>query len=147
MTHLFLSMIDPKPNLTFEKLALVGDEALMIKGIALLLLFQLTGESIIFMSGFPVPGPVVGLVLLFAAMQLCKTLNWNIFTQAETAADGFLRNLGLLFVPAGVGLVAMWSQIQGQATAILAIVVVSAILTLAVTVWTFILVQRVMGKR
>ncbi|QWK81142.1 CidA/LrgA family protein [Brucella sp. NBRC 12950] len=119
----------------------------MIKGIALLLLFQLTGESIIFMSGFPVPGPVVGLVLLFAAMQLCKTLNWNIFTQAETAADGFLRNLGLLFVPAGVGLVAMWSQIQGQATAILAIVVVSAILTLAVTVWTFILVQRVMGKR
>ncbi len=41
----------------------------------------------------------------------------------------------------------MWSQIQGQATAILAIVVISAILTLAVTVWTFILVQRFMGRR
>ncbi|MEJ5019049.1 CidA/LrgA family protein [Ochrobactrum vermis] len=119
----------------------------MIKGIALLLLFQLFGESIIFLSGFPIPGPVVGLVLLFVAMQLCKMFSWNIFAEAETAADGFLSNLGLLFVPAGVGVVAMWHQIQGQATAILAIVVVSAVLTLAVTVWTFVLVQRVMGRR
>ncbi|EXL04785.1 CidA/LrgA family protein [Brucella anthropi] len=119
----------------------------MIKGIALLLLFQLLGESFIFMSGLPIPGPVVGLVLLFVAMQLCKIFDWGIFAEAETAADGFLGNLGLLFVPAGVGVVAMWSQIQGQATAILAIVVISAILTLAVTVWTFILVQRFMGRR
>jgi len=38
----------------------------MIKGVALLLLFQLVGESIVFVSGVPLPGPVVGLVLLFA---------------------------------------------------------------------------------
>ncbi len=119
----------------------------MIKGIALLLLFQLLGESIIFMSGLPIPGPVVGLVLLFVAMQLCKLFNWNVFAEAETAADGFLANLGLLFVPAGVGVVAMWKQIQGQATEILAIVVVSAVLTLAVTVWTFVLVQHFMERR
>ena len=36
----------------------------MIKGIALLLLFQLLGESFIFMSGLPIPGPVVGLSLI-----------------------------------------------------------------------------------
>ncbi|MBB5703872.1 holin-like protein [Ochrobactrum daejeonense] len=118
----------------------------MIKGIALLLLFQLLGESTIFLTGLPIPGPVVGLVLLFVAMQLCKTLHWNIFAEAETAADGFLANLGLLFVPAGVGVITMWSQLQNQATAILAIVVISAILTLAVTVWTFILVQRFTGR-
>ena len=40
----------------------------MIKGIALLLLFQLLGESFMFTSGLPIPGPVVGLVLPFGAM-------------------------------------------------------------------------------
>jgi holin-like protein len=118
----------------------------MIKGIALLLLFQLIGESIVFSTGIPLPGPVVGLVLLFAAMQFCKTMGFGLFAEAEAAADGFLANLGLLFVPAGVGIVALWSELQSQAGILLAIVVASAILTLAATVWTFIAVQRLMGR-
>lgn len=118
----------------------------MIKGIALLLLFQLIGESIVFSTGIPLPGPVVGLILLFAAMQLCKTMGFGLFAEAETAADGFLANLGLLFVPAGVGIVALWSELQSQAGILLAILVASAILTLVATVWTFIAVQRLVGR-
>ncbi|WP_245415989.1 MULTISPECIES: CidA/LrgA family protein [Mesorhizobium] len=118
----------------------------MIKGIALLLLFQLIGESIVFSSGIPLPGPVVGLVLLFVAMQFCKTMGFSLFSEAETAADGFLANLGLLFVPAGVGIVALWSELQSQAGILLAILVASAIITLAATVWTFIAVQRLIGR-
>ncbi|MBN9237955.1 murein hydrolase regulator LrgA [Mesorhizobium hungaricum] len=118
----------------------------MIKGIALLLLFQLVGESIVFSSGIPLPGPVVGLVLLFIAMQLSEVAGIGLFNEAETAADGFLSNLGLLFVPAGVGIVALWSELQSQAIILLAILVASALLTLAATVWTFIAVKRLMGR-
>ena len=118
----------------------------MIKGIALLLLFQLVGESIVFSTGIPLPGPVVGLVLLFVALQLCKVMNLNLFADAEVAADGFLSNLGLLFVPAGVGVVALWSELQSQAGTLLVIVIVSAVLTLVVTVWTFIAVERLTGR-
>jgi len=118
----------------------------MIKGIALLLLFQLIGESIVFSSGISLPGPVVGLVLFFVAMQLCKQTGFSLFADAEKAADGFLANLGLLFVPAGVGVVALWSELQSQAAVLLLIVVVSAILTLIVSVWTFIAVQRLTAR-
>lgn len=119
----------------------------MIKGIALLLLFQLIGESIVFSSGMPLPGPVVGLVLLFAAMQSCKAVGLAPFAEAERAADGFLANLGLLFVPAGVGIVALWGQLHSQAGILLVILAASAILTLVVTVWTFIAVQRLAGRK
>ena len=118
----------------------------MIKGIALLLLFQLIGESIVFSSGIPLPGPVVGLVLLFVSMQLCKMMGLGLFAEAEKAADGFLANLGLLFVPAGVGVVALWSELQSQADILLVILIISAVLALATTVWTFIAVQRLAGR-
>jgi holin-like protein len=119
----------------------------MIKGIALLLLFQLMGESIVFVTGIPLPGPVVGLVLLFVAMQLCKVAGLGLFREAEEAADGFLANLGLLFVPAGVGIVALWGELQSQAAVLLAILVISAVFTLAMTVWAFIIVQRLVGSK
>lgn len=119
----------------------------MIRGAAILLLFQLLGESFVFVSHLPIPGPVVGLAFLFMAMQTCSALGFGVFGETEAAADGFLANLGLLFVPAGVGIVALWSQLQSQAGILLAILVISAIFTLAVTVWTFIAVQRLVGRR
>lgn len=119
----------------------------MVKGIALLLLFQLLGESLVFTSGIPLPGPVVGLVFLFVAMQLCKAFGLGLFAETEAAADGFLANLGLLFVPAGVGIIALSGELQSQASAILLVLVASAVLTLAVTVWTFIIVRRIVGGK
>ena len=118
----------------------------MIRGVAILLLFQLLGESLVFITHLPLPGPVVGLVLLFAAMQACSMLDLSLFAETEAVADGFLANLGLLFVPAGVGVVALWSQLQSQAVILLTILVASVIITLAATVWTFIAMQRLVGR-
>lgn len=118
----------------------------MIKGIALLLSFQLLGESLVFAFGFSLPGPVMGVVFLFVAMQSCKILGVKLFAEAEAAADGFLSNLGLLFVPAGVGIVGLWGELNNQISAIIAVLVASAVLTLIVTVWTFVAVKRFFGK-
>ena len=46
----------------------------MLRGLAVLLLFQFVGESLVFLLGVPIPGPVVGLVLLFAALPVLDRL-------------------------------------------------------------------------
>ncbi|MBL8489801.1 MAG: CidA/LrgA family protein [Rhodocyclaceae bacterium] len=42
----------------------------MIAAITLLLLFQLAGEAIALYLALPVPGPVIGMALLFLALAL-----------------------------------------------------------------------------
>lgn len=74
----------------------------MIPAITALLSCQLAGEVLARSLTLPVPGPVIGMVLLFVV------LLWRGPDAprglAETA-EGLLGNLGLLFVPAGVGVV------------------------------------------
>jgi holin-like protein len=119
----------------------------MIRGIAVLLLFQLLGESLVFLTGLTVPGPAVGLVLLFLGLQATRQLGAAGRASLECAADGLLANLGLLFVPAGVGVVALRGMVADQAAAIGLVLVFSAIITLLVTVWTFLLTRRLLGQR
>ena len=71
--------------------------------IAALLLCQLAGEVAARALGLPVPGPVVGMVLLFAALLLRGRREAP--GDLSRTADGLLGSLGLLFVPAGVGVV------------------------------------------
>lgn len=118
----------------------------MLRGIAALLLFQLLGESLVFLTKVSVPGPVIGLVLLFFAMQAGKRFANATFAGVEGAANALLANLGLLFVPAGVGVVALWDVVQAQWAAIAVVLVASAVFTLAVTVWTFIAARRLLGQ-
>jgi holin-like protein len=73
----------------------------MTGALAALLLCQLAGEVAARALGLPVPGPVLGLVLLFAALLPRGEAPEDL----SRTADGLLGNLGLLFVPAGVGVV------------------------------------------
>lgn len=103
----------------------------MLPAFAILLLFQCLGEGIVFLLGLPVPGPVAGMILLFCALLVWPALQARI----ETAANELLRHLSLLFVPAGVGIVAAAGSGSGHWLAIIASLVVSTLLTLAVTGW------------
>jgi holin-like protein len=119
----------------------------MLRGIATLLMFQLIGESIVFLTRFPVPGPVVGLVLLFIALQIGRRVGRAPFPQVEAAANALLTNLGLLFVPAGVGVVSLWGVLKSEAAPIAVVLVGSAAVTLGITVWTFIAARRYFDKK
>ncbi|MCY1664776.1 CidA/LrgA family protein [Rhizobium sp. SL86] len=119
----------------------------MLRGIATLLMFQLIGESLVFLSKIPVPGPVVGLVLLFVVLQIGRRAGHAPFPQVEAAANTLLTNLGLLFVPAGVGVVSLWGVLKSEAAPIAIVLVVSAAVTLAITVWTFIAARRYFDKK
>ena len=119
----------------------------MMRGIAALLLFQLAGESLVFLAGLRIPGTAVGMVLLFLALRATRRVGVAARASVEQVADGLLANLGLLFVPAGVGVVALWGMVENQGGAIGLVLVLSAIFTLVVTVWTFLLARRLLSRR
>jgi holin-like protein len=69
------------------------------------------------------------MLLLFVALVLYPPL----LEKIEATGSELLRHLSLLFVPAGVGIVAAATQVRGQWAAIIVALVVSTLLTLAVT--------------
>ncbi len=101
----------------------------MLKALTTLLLFQALGETLSFALSLPLPGPVLGLMLLLAYLLLRPKA---IDTLRPTALD-MLRHLSLLFVPAGVGIMLHGARLQAEGWKLLLAVIVSTVLTLAVT--------------
>jgi putative effector of murein hydrolase LrgA (UPF0299 family) len=101
----------------------------LLPAFAVLLVFQCLGEGLVFLFGFPVPGPVAGMLLLLAALVAWPRLH----TLVEAGANELLRHLSLLFLPAGVGIIAAASSGSGHWLAIGAALVTSTLATLAVT--------------
>ncbi|HEX4067308.1 MAG TPA: CidA/LrgA family protein [Acidobacteriaceae bacterium] len=97
-----------------------------------LLLFQLIGECLYRVLHLPIPGPVIGMALLTAWLLWRPS---SLDAEMETTAWGLLRILGLLFVPAGVGIVANLALLRAQWWPIAAGLVGSTALSLIVTAW------------
>ena len=104
-----------------------------LAGITWLLLFQCAGEALAQLTGMPVPGPVLGMILLFVALLVRPSLS----ALLATAADGLARHLSLLFVPAGVGVMLHLHRVANEWLPIVVALVVSTVLALAATAWTF----------
>ncbi len=101
----------------------------MVRAFVILLLCQLAGTVAQEAVGLPIPGPVMGLVLLLAILVWRGGPSQTL----HDTANGFLKYLGLLFVPAGVGVVTELQELRANALAISIAIPVSTILGLAVT--------------
>jgi holin-like protein len=120
----------------------------MLHALTLLLLLQLAGEVIVRVAGLPLPGPVVGMALLFAGLVIRGHLKRTDDPPPvlEQTAAGLLRHLSLLFVPAGVGVVTLLGVIEREWQPILAALVVSTIVTIAVTALALRALDRLAGR-
>jgi holin-like protein len=123
----------------------------MIASLSLILLCQLAGEVIVRGLGLPMPGPVLGLLLLLLLLLARDRL--NLLARGplqrdgvESASRGLLANLSLLFVPAGVGVVQKLDLVAAHGIAVAAVLVVSVVVTLLVTVATFLVASRLMTR-
>lgn len=114
----------------------------MLNALATLLVCQLIGEVAARGFDLPVPGPVLGLVLLFLGL----TLRGGLPDELQATAQGLLRHLSLLFVPAGTGIVLHLARIRAEWLAIVTALVLSTLLTLAVTALVFRLAARLVGE-
>ena len=70
-----------------------------LTGITILVIYQLIGEVLALLLSIPVPGPVIGMALLFLTLIIRRGST----PPLDGAAASLLNHLSLLFVPAGVG--------------------------------------------
>lgn len=101
----------------------------MLNYLTLIFGCQLAGELITRAGSIPVPGPVLGMVILFTLL----VLNGSVPEKLSSVTDGILSNLSLLFVPAGVGVMLHFRLLGDDWFAIAVALIVSTILTIAVT--------------
>jgi len=132
----------------------------MIASLGLILLCQLAGEVIGRGLALPVPGPVAGMVLLLALLLLrdrVPALASGPLAKEGDGKDGvkngveaisrvLLANMSLLFVPAGVGVIQKLDLLAAHGVEIVAVLAISVMLTLLVTVAVFALVTRLFGR-
>ncbi len=99
-----------------------------IQGFALLLVLQSLGELLSRGLALPVPGPVVGMLLLLVA------LNWRLVREPVAACAPFLlSHLSLLFIPVAVGITSYLPLLGTYWLQLLGVIVVSTWIGLAVT--------------
>lgn len=108
----------------------------MIGAITALLICQLAGELVSRGLHLPVPGPVLGMIMLLIGL-LVRERTQGTGGQApealEAVANALLGNLGLLFVPAGVGVVLYGPLLARNWAPIAVAVLVGTVLAIAVT--------------
>ena len=103
----------------------------MLFHLTLILVCQLVGESLVVALGLPLPGPVLGMVLLFVGL----LIRGGIPEGMSTVGGALLGNLSLLFVPAGVGIMLHGQLIGRDWLAVSVALLVSTLLTILITGW------------
>lgn len=99
-----------------------------LRGFAWLLVLQSAGELLAHALRLPFPGPVVGLVLLLAALNIEA-----VRTPVAACADFLLAHLSLLFVPVGVGVMTHLGLLGEYGGRLLLVIALSTWIGLAVT--------------
>lgn len=124
----------------------------MLRALAVLLACQLAGEAITRSLALPLPGPVLGLVIL--VILLFAATRWRTVEPATVddtslgrMSNGLIASMGILFVPAGVGVIQELGPLAQYGVALAAAIVVSSLLTMVITVWVFVGVSRLVERR
>ena len=103
----------------------------VVGALTVLLACQLAGEVAVRALGLPVPGPVVGMALLFVGL----AVRGRVPATLEAVSGTLLAHLALLFVPAGVGVIAFVPLIATASVPLLLALVPGTLLTVLVTGW------------
>lgn len=106
----------------------------------ILLTCQLLGEVLVIATGLPLPGPVIGMALLFIGL----LIRGSIPAGLDRMGDALLSHLSLLFVPAGVGVMLHAELIGAELLPIAGAVILGTMLTIVVTAW---IMQLLAGRR
>ena len=114
----------------------------LLKQFSIILSIYFLGELLQKAFGLPVPGNVIGMLLLFFGLSAGV-----IKLEMIDKISGFLLdNLAFFFLPAGVSLITCFTLLEGKWTAILEISILSTVVILAVTGLTVELVKKYLNK-
>ena len=110
----------------------------MLSTLTILFACQFFGELLVRAFDWPIPGPVIGLIVLLIAL----IVRGGPSETFRTTASGMLRYLLLLFVPAGAGIVTQLDVLGANFFPAAIAIVVSTAAGMAVTAW---IMQRLGG--
>lgn len=104
----------------------------ILKQLLIIFLLCLIGEGISLILPFPFPASVISLILLFILLSadIIKT------EQIRDISDFLLNNMAFFFIPAGVSIMEKYSFIGSSIVPILAITLITTILTFAAAGYT-----------
>lgn len=113
-----------------------------LNGITILLVYQLVGEISVRLLGLTVPGPVLGMIMLFITL----LIRGRAGAALNSASSALLSHLSLLFVPAGVGLMVHFHRIASEWLPITLALVLGSIITMMATAAVMLLVVRIQSR-
>ncbi len=115
----------------------------VLRGFCMLLLFQFAGLVLKLFTHSQLPGPVIGMALL-ALWLLVRSKQSH--EDLYRVSNGLLSVLGLLFVPAGVGIVVDLAILRSSWLPLTIGLVGSTLISLCATAWVMSSLQRRSSK-
>ena len=115
----------------------------LIHALTILLFYQLVGEILVRYFALSIPGPVLGMVLLFVTLLIRNRVDDIL----EKTAAGLLGHLSLLFIPAGVGIMVHFDRIADEWIAIGVALILSTIITLIGSAGIMIIANRLLPDK
>jgi holin-like protein len=110
----------------------------LLLGFFIILACQFLGDVLAVSIDIPIPGPVLGLIILFFGLLVCGGASKELQKVSQT----LLKNMGVLFVPAGAGISLFFALILEQWDIILVASVLSTVVTLIVVALVFLLLSE-----
>ncbi len=117
-----------------EKSVKIVSQFLIIAG------FTFIGDSITALFKLPIPGSIIGLCLLFAALQF-KLIK---VSSVEMVGTWLKNNLAFFFVPVTVGIMIYFDVLQATWVEFVIILIISTLVTYVVSAYT---ATRVQGDK
>ncbi len=106
-----------------------GEIVKYLRQLMIILVPYLMGTIVQIIFKLPIPGSVIGLVLLFLGLQIGIIK----VEMIEELCEFFLSNMSFFFIPAGVGLMTAFGVLKGRWIPFIIIVIVSTCLVWIVT--------------
>ena len=109
---------------------------------AVILLVTLAGELLRLLIPLPIPASIYGLIIMLA----CLKLRIIRLEYVAGAGNFLLEIMPVLFIPAAVGLIATWGELETMLVPVLVITVATTFIVMAATGWAAQLAMK-KGKR
>ena len=115
----------------------------MIKQLFVILSCLALGHLVAWAAGIDFPGSIIGMLLMAAGLQMGIIR----LDSVKEASDALISNMALFFVPNGVALMLYFDIIKAEFWPIVIATLVSTLVVLAATGWTYQLVRRIRLNR
>lgn len=112
----------------------------LLRQFLIILIICFTGEVLSKVVHIPLPGSIIGMILLF----ICLLIGLIKLQMIEEISKFLLEHLAFFFIPAGVGLLAYIGILKENLIPILVICFITTFLVMIVTGWT---VQLIKGRQ